>query len=358
MKRLFDRLGWGIAGALGVAIIALAGGIVSAGPLTPPGPPTATQETLIFQPASCADFPIQLNAGSERRSYRFAETIQMPAGCNKDGIDIQTGNVTLDMAGFALEGQGSAGTDQDGIEIGDPGGPIFVGSVVIRNGAVSLFDGIGINGPYTNRTLVEGMNITSNGGGGILVGTSAMIINSHSSSNTGVGISVQAGSLIDGSISNSNTLEGIVVGDFINPNATGGMVINSTASFNGSTGIALTAAGVTLRDSSSTKNSGHGVYIENETVVAGNDIHSNTLDGIHIVGPSNRIEDNQLTKNSARGLNALGAGAVDNTIIRNTADANTIAAFGVAAGNMLGTVVATEAAMNTAANDLINLDVP
>jgi hypothetical protein len=46
MKRLLDRLGWAIAGALALAVVLLAAKAAQGGPLDPPGPPGSTMKTL------------------------------------------------------------------------------------------------------------------------------------------------------------------------------------------------------------------------------------------------------------------------------------------------------------------------
>ena len=46
MQNLINRLGWIVAGVLALALVALAAGIVSGGPLDPPGAPGPTMHTL------------------------------------------------------------------------------------------------------------------------------------------------------------------------------------------------------------------------------------------------------------------------------------------------------------------------
>ncbi len=46
MIRITNRLGWGIAGALAIALLATLGGVIYAGPLDPPAPPAPTMKTL------------------------------------------------------------------------------------------------------------------------------------------------------------------------------------------------------------------------------------------------------------------------------------------------------------------------
>jgi hypothetical protein len=101
-----NRLGWGLAVALGIFVVAAVVGVVNAGPLDPPGgvPTTeSTQENLIYQPTGAcpAGFPIPISAPG---SYRLAQNI---TGCpGVSGISIGASNVTLDLGGFAIIGTG------------------------------------------------------------------------------------------------------------------------------------------------------------------------------------------------------------------------------------------------------------
>ena len=64
----------------GVAIVTMLATRAYGGPLDPPGAPSPTQPNLIYQPASCAGFPIVLSAPG---SYKLASNI---TGCAaKDG---------------------------------------------------------------------------------------------------------------------------------------------------------------------------------------------------------------------------------------------------------------------------------
>lgn len=46
MKRLIDRAGWALAGALGLMLVLVAARAIQAGPLDPPGPVASTMKTL------------------------------------------------------------------------------------------------------------------------------------------------------------------------------------------------------------------------------------------------------------------------------------------------------------------------
>lgn len=81
--------------AVGIGIVAMLATVARGGPLDPPAGPAPTGVTRIFQPASCAGFPIVL---SVKGSYELAESI---TGCAaKDGIQVTANDVSLDLRAF------------------------------------------------------------------------------------------------------------------------------------------------------------------------------------------------------------------------------------------------------------------
>lgn len=347
MKRLFDRLGWGIAGALGVAVVALVAGVVSAGPLTPPGPPAATQETLIFQPASCADFPIVLGSTG---SFKLASDIVMPAACAKDGIQVGADNTTLDLNGFELRGvPGSLNgvTDSGGARNG----------IVIKNGYIKQWGARGVYGINFSRLQIIDVMAIQNGLSGFEV-KGAELRGCRATANGSRGIWLMQNSIVDGCQVDNNAVEGILVDD----TTSSGFffttqIVNCTSSNNGSSGIAVNDASATVRNCEVGDNGGHGIWAISHVDVRNNHVYSNTLDGIHVpaTGVGNHIEGNDSRANaSGVDFNILG---VDNFVIRNAAD-GAAGAYAIVAGNFSGTIVTTEAAMNAAANDNVNVAIP
>jgi|CXWL01.1.fsa_nt_gi hypothetical protein len=136
-----------------VSLIAMLASGVRGGPLDPPGPPASTGTQLIFQPANCGGFPIAISAGS----YELAGNITMPGGCAKNGIEILTENVTLDLRGFTLVGTGGA---LGGISV-DNGSSRE--NIVIRNGGVRNWPGGGIDAAAVGSGEITHVELTSNG---------------------------------------------------------------------------------------------------------------------------------------------------------------------------------------------------
>ncbi|MFI5178426.1 MAG: DUF1566 domain-containing protein [Vicinamibacterales bacterium] len=93
-KRIIDRAGWAMAGALGLALVLVAARGIHAGPLDPPGPPASTGVPLDKLPPDWHQ-ALPANDGADScHSSRF-ECV-LPNGSNLDGnavLDHQTGLV-------------------------------------------------------------------------------------------------------------------------------------------------------------------------------------------------------------------------------------------------------------------------
>ena len=99
------------------------------------------------------------------------------------------------------------------------------------------------------------------------------------------------------------------------------------------------------------QNGDHGIEISSRAWVIGNQCNNNVGAGVHVASVDNRIEGNNLVGN------AFGI-LVDtnrNLVIRNSAKLHASGDYSIVAGNFVGTIVASEAAMNAAANDLVNI---
>ena len=261
MKRsLLDRAAWAVAGALAVALIGTLAGVVRGGPLDPPGPPSSTlplvePRTPIRQPASAAGFPIVIGAPG---SYYLAENITGVAG--KDGIAISADGVTLDLNGFVLAGV--------------PGSVNGIASIAanlsVGNGTVRSWGGDGVQADSSGHSVYKDLRLTGNGGGGI-----------RASGN----------SLISRVVATSNGAHGILMNNFA---SVGGIIRDSTASFN------------TL----------DGIQVLGYTVVVDNASFSNGGSAIHVYGVGNRIDSNNVARGN--GTFAIRVEHGPNVIVRNS----------------------------------------
>jgi hypothetical protein len=171
---------------LGAAIFTVARG-VSGGPLEPPGVPAPSQSiieprTPISQPASAAGFPIVIN---QPGSYYLTQNITGVAG--KNGIEIPSGEVTLDLNGFTLTGVPGSG---DGINVTGGG----VANVRVRNGTIQGWGDDGIEGPSVFYARYEDLTILG-GSDGILAGGQTFItrVTVSGQSLTGIRLSSSVG---------------------------------------------------------------------------------------------------------------------------------------------------------------------
>ena len=244
MPRIMDKLGWGISGAVALALVATLAGVIDAGPLDPPRPPAPTQSNLIFQPPNCAGFPITLSAPG---AYAFAENITIPAACAKDGIDFAADGVTLDLRGFTLQGAAAA---LAGINV-----PSLRDGLSISNGTVRGWPAGGVDISNSNVSRLSHLQIIANGpgalyGGQLQVGWDATVSDCQ----------VMYGA--------SSTIGIVVVGNR-------SVVRDCTVSQNPAQGVKVL---------------GVGNRIEGNHVV-GNDTTIGCAD-IWIVGPANVVQDN------------------------------------------------------------------
>ena len=97
------------------------------------------------------------------------------------------------------------------------------------------------------------------------------------------------------------------------------------------------AAGSTIKDCTASQNAGDGIRVRGGSLVSGNTCHLNGYNGdgagIHVSGPDNRIDGNNVTEND-RGIDVNESGSF---IVRNSARGNGTN-YVIAAGNDLGTI--------------------
>ncbi|TMB98176.1 MAG: hypothetical protein E6J42_06555, partial [Chloroflexi bacterium] len=190
MMAIRDKLGWGIAIAVSLALIAALAGVVRGGPLDPTGPPGSTGKTVI------TSLPFTI---SQPGSYVLTSNLTGVSG--QSGITVNVENVTIDLQGFELVGVPGAVSGINGTQNG----------LTVLNGTIRNWPSYGVT---TTGIRVGGVadhvNLISNGAGiffggraavsncrvetstsanaGIQVGTQSRIINCVSTGNAGVGI--------------------------------------------------------------------------------------------------------------------------------------------------------------------------
>ncbi|MCA9276909.1 MAG: right-handed parallel beta-helix repeat-containing protein [Phycisphaerales bacterium] len=314
-----------LAGIGGLAAGAFIAGKANAGPLTPPtGPIASTPGPEPRIAINATNTPGDANSVfriTQPGSYYLTDNITGVAGRN--GIEIVSSRVTLDLMGYALIGV--PGSD-NGINMNS-----FRDSVVIRNGHVFGWSGSGLKTRIDNGA-VEGVHCYFNTGwgfdnntsysfrfsgcsalangtasaptGGFRVGEATSVTDCQARNNAGPGFVLEGGSSISGCLAANNTDVGI------------------TASFSG-----------LIADCTTKTNGRGGIEVGSNSLVRGNLCSSNSLGafgfGVRIDGADNRVEDNNCVGNRV-GIDCTSAG---NFIARNTCSGSTLVNWSIVAGN-------------------------
>jgi parallel beta-helix repeat protein len=321
MRPIIERLGWGVAGAAIVALVAVLAGIVSAGPLDPSDPPGSTSGVRLPGTAITA-LPRTI---SEPGSYYLIGDVVGVSG--QDGITITTDNVTLDLNGFSVRGVPGAG---QGIFVP---GVTYRRGIIIRNGTVSDWPGTGVHAQFARGGVFTDLVSEGNGQWGFVIGVGATLRNCSAVDNNASGINASL-STIENCTSMDNFEAGFQVTDTVIEgcvsafNTSNGISATSASHISGcnvyQNAIGIAASGSTVIDNHVTQNSGDGIEVTDQgSLVARNNVHANSFvgtgAGIDVPGTDNRIDENHVTDISVPaqefGIRVTGA---ENVVIRNT----------------------------------------
>jgi hypothetical protein len=308
MLRRSARSGWPVAVVL--VVLGVVFWLARAGSLEPPAAPaptkTAMDETDPRIPIYASDLPLTIGSPG---SYYLAENI-VTTGL---GIEIATNDVTLDLMGFKLAGGTGNGIDSYFDSVARSG-------ITVKNGIVSGWDQAGVLLREATESVVENIIAQDNGGSSIVIGSGRVTNCVADSSNYGIRVGDEA----------------IVEDCLVRNNLSGGI-----------TG----ATYVTVRDCAVIGNPNDGIAVSLSCHIVGNTSSLNDGAGVSFAGLC-RVERNHLLSNRY-GLQTTGTGSV---IVKNSASGNVNDNYDIAAGNFLGTIVNTPAAMNAATNDLVNIE--
>lgn len=299
------------------------------------------------------------------RLGQIPETIPWPAHVQlagslrgtsgQNGITIISDGVTIDLGDHSLVGVSGS---LDGILVSGART-----NITIRNGSLLAWGGDGVDANSAVASQLRDLNASRNGGAGLIVGEGSSVssCNVRSNSLDGIrttggcrvvdcsasrnrqdGIETGTGSTISGSAAFDNGGGGInaaiactVTASSAYSNtglgieAASGSVIQQCAVYNNSTNGISVDNGTLVSGCSIRVNGGHGIRAAASCRIEGNTITANTIDGVLVTGTGNRIDGNHTT-GGQRGFNITGS---DNLIVRNSAQAATVANYVIAAGN-------------------------
>ena len=265
--------------------------------IPPPGPITATHRTPISD-ASTPGNASSLFRITQPGSYYLRAGITGVAA--KNGIQILSGNVTLDLMGFELNGVVGSGS-LDGINT-----VAALTSVHIHNGVVRGWGSRGINLVLVSNSQLKELRVDENGGVGIYVGSGSAITNCTAQSNGSDGIATGVGCTITGCTAQGNAADGIddggestVTGCAANTNGEEGIEVGagtsvtSCSSYNNMgdgirTPTGVTGAGCTINNCTSRFNRINGIRAEGGSSVIGCNATANDVDGILVANSTVR----------------------------------------------------------------------
>ena len=181
----------------------------------------------------------------EPGSYRVMQNLTPvgTGGC----LDIRTSDVTIDLQGHVITGNG--GTSSAGVSVPNA---FLGGNIVVRNGTIRFFrDGVRFAG-HINGLRIENLQVHNNPGFGIFVASNA-IVSGNMARNNGTGIIVRPpfGLAGDGSLITDNTAIDNVSG--INVEVAGSTASGNVVQRNTGDGIRLTCP-INFRGNTSTAN--------------------------------------------------------------------------------------------------------
>jgi len=293
-----------------------------------------------------ATLPYTINISG---SYIITRDIALPTP-DTNGITINTDNITLDLNGHALIGQGQLTSST--------GSGIFVNgthyNITIRNGTLRNWRENGVRASESRNCQIEALRCYSNGDNGILAGYNSRISKNTCQSNSTSGIYASTGNTVIENICSENAGDGIIA-------SYGSIVSGNTCISNTGSGI-YSQEGVTVSGNNCYSNTIAGIWVVSNSAVSGNTCTYNNGDGIQ-VSSNCRVTDNTSSNNGV-GV-TVGAGihsvAQNNQIHNNTCVANDKgidldAANNIISGNVLrgNTSTAVEAAANNQLDILIS----
>jgi parallel beta-helix repeat protein len=340
------------------------------GNLTPSGPPVPTMKSLdqIEARTPISSVPITITTPG---SYYLTTNLYSPSG---DGITVSANDVTIDLNGFALVGNGVG----SGIVT-----PANVTNLFVRNGTVRNWGASSLGTSYAINSRFEKLRL-SDSTAGLMTGYNCEIVdcacwNAGNVSNpalqvsdgcvvrncvvagSGYGILGANGDLIESCLLRSNTFCiqvgsdctirdcAAIAGGGTGINAGNNATIQSCQSLRNQGGGIMVGNGSRVQDCAAIGNTNAGIFVYGGTSVSGCTCDYNGLSGIYVYYPgcavinntctgnnirnsggdsgiyiddsNNRVDGNHLANNNGYGID-VNATYANNVVIRNDASDN------------------------------------
>lgn len=177
------------------------------------------------------NFPVTI---SQSGSYRLTSNLTV-ADVNTDAIDVNVGDVTIDLNGFAIIGPTVCSGTPPALACTPTGSGIGINGgthnrITVRNGSVKGmgFSGVELVGSYER---IENVRVSQTGNLGMYIGTSSQIVGCFSDSNGYGGFRAGDNVLIQNCTAGSNAVYGIYL------EGTGGIVSGCLSQGNGTQGF-------------------------------------------------------------------------------------------------------------------------
>ncbi len=292
--------------ALTAAVSGLAAAIVIAGPLSPPaGPVGPTMKTLAqVEPRTPIDtLPVTISTPG---SYYLTGNLVGAAPLN--GITVTAPDVTIDLAGFTLQGVAGSG---HGIVVSSSAAH----RLTMKNGVVRGWSLRGIDAQQVEGCRFEGVTVEGCGSDGIYAWKHATIVNCAAMNNGADGVRAERATVVAGCSAAGNTGAGV--------SGIAGCEISGCAARDNGSGF-LAIEGTTVSGCTARENRTHGILVHDRCAILNNTCTNNGVisagAGIQVNQTNNRVEGNHLIGNDFGIRTDAGA----NLVIRNSANANTI----------------------------------
>jgi hypothetical protein len=294
--------------------------VFAQGSLMPPGAPAPTMKSLDqIEPRT----PITTNTtpGDASDSFIISQpgsyylTTNIVGAAVKNGIEISSGNVTLDLNGFALVG--SVANSDNGIYVSGT-----YTNITVRNGTISGWGESGVDaffGGSPRNLLFADLNVSANTQRGIYTKGPCVVRDCFCQGNHFDGIQCNPDGLIYDCKATDNGQVGI--------EAWNSVVRNCWVKGNGSYGIYIRPGSVSGCFIENNVLSGIAIEESGSEVVGntciGNNTSVGTTDGgISVCSSNNRIEDNHISASGYAGIYLAGNPYTNSIVVKNNVSGN------------------------------------